>query len=111
VYFCINFDKGFDEMKTPNRHSELIKAWADGAEIQFYDVLTESWKDCKGEIFLWHATNSYRLKPEPKPDTFVYPETVHSFEQNRKLIWYVKDELQLIFDGGTGQLKAAKVLK
>jgi len=24
-------------MKTPHKHAELIKAWADGAEIEFFD--------------------------------------------------------------------------
>lgn len=50
--------------KKPHKHAELIKAWADGAVIQFYDVLREKWKDCD-EAPRWLDNNQYRIKPEP----------------------------------------------
>jgi hypothetical protein len=93
----------------PHKHAELIKAWADGAEIQVRIASSNEWGNAVNPY--WAEHYEYRIKPEPKPDTFVYPETVHSFEENKKLIWYVKDKLQLIFDGETGQLKKAVVLK
>lgn len=49
--------------KTPHKHAELIKAWADGAVIQFYDVLSEKWKDCN-DAPRWLDNNQYRIKPE-----------------------------------------------
>lgn len=51
-------------MKTPHKHAELIKAWADGAEIQFrypngawIDAAAPSFQDPRAE---------YRVKPEPQ---------------------------------------------
>jgi hypothetical protein len=48
----------------PHKHAAVIKAWADGAKLQ--------WKDDNGH---WNDTNQpafydhweYRVKPEPKP--------------------------------------------
>lgn len=50
--------------KTPHKHAELIKAWADGATIQFYDVGSERWGDCN-DAPLWLEYYQYRIKPEP----------------------------------------------
>lgn len=46
-------------MKEPHIHAELIKAWADGAEIQTKPP-NGVWVDCQ-EPF-WYATSEYRLK-------------------------------------------------
>ena len=94
--------------RKPHPHAEFIKAWADGAEIQARTSSSSEWQDVGNPY--WSEHYEYRIKPEPKPDTFVYPETVHIFEENKKLIWFVKDKLQLTFDGETGELKSAEVL-
>ena len=46
-----------------HKHAELIKAWADGAEIQvFYnDIMTWGGVDKPD----WHESLSYRIKPKP----------------------------------------------
>lgn len=49
--------------KTPHKHAELIKAWADGAVIQFYDVLRGRWSVCE-EAPRWFDYYKYRIKPE-----------------------------------------------
>lgn len=51
---------------TPNPHAELIKAWADGAEIQYWDDDNNRWKDCKGYSGFptWDVELQYRIKPE-----------------------------------------------
>jgi hypothetical protein len=55
----------------PHKHAELIKAWADGAEIEFRTRFHN------GEFSNWSFAESpswdvsvyeYRIKPEPKPD-------------------------------------------
>lgn len=46
--------------KQPHPHAELIKAWADGAKIQFF--LEDSWIDCKSPF--WLHDRKYRIKPE-----------------------------------------------
>ena len=45
--------------KTPHRHADLIKAWADGAEIQGWDINKE-WIDIINPA--WNLDN-YRIKP------------------------------------------------
>jgi hypothetical protein len=46
-----------------HKHADLIKAWADGAEIQvFYnDIMTWGGVDKPD----WHESLSYRIKPKP----------------------------------------------
>jgi hypothetical protein len=62
-------------MKTPHKHAALIKAWAEGAEIQYQAPtnMTEAfnaiynekcpmkWCDIKKPT--WDLTKSYRIKP------------------------------------------------
>lgn len=51
---------------TPRKHSELIKAWADGAEIQVRignNPLSE-WLDAPDPT--WQKCYEYRIKPEKK---------------------------------------------
>ena len=52
-------------MKTPHKHAELIKAWADGADIQVLQHDTV-WLDCIDPYWADHV--QYRIKPEPKPE-------------------------------------------
>lgn len=57
--------------KKPHKHAELIKAWADGAQIEFRTsfhipgpgggTCFTAWKS-KSHDF-WHAHNQYRIKP------------------------------------------------
>ena len=45
--------------KKAHKHAELIKQWADGAQIQF--LACDSWVDCDPA---WDSFASYRVKPE-----------------------------------------------
>lgn len=46
-------------MPTPHKHAEVIKAWADGAEIEYEDC---GWHDCT-ESPVWDEETEYRIKP------------------------------------------------
>ncbi len=47
-------------------HKE-IKAWADGAEIQFRHMSCACWDDCSDKGPLWDKDTYYRVKPsEPR---------------------------------------------
>lgn len=46
----------------PHKHAELIKKWADGAEIQ-YSENGRSWSDCL-RTPSWNLDTQYRVKPE-----------------------------------------------
>ena len=53
-----------------HKHSDLIKAWADGAEIQYYNEdpyngiwRDGTWRDVAGRDLNWHPEVTYRIKP------------------------------------------------
>lgn len=48
-------------MKTPHKHAAIIKAWADGAQVQVLQA-NGQWRDLANP--LWNAIE-YRVKPEP----------------------------------------------
>ena len=96
-------------LKTPHKHAELIKAWADGAEIE----CQTSFKDWVGtRVPSWDSASKYRIKPEPKPDV------VEKYKADAGLKYgcvriaenWEQDNLKLTFDGETGKLKAAEVI-
>jgi hypothetical protein len=54
-------------MKTPHKHAELIKAWADGAVIQYYtprSIGIGVWTDVLNNNPTWCEAEDYRIKPE-----------------------------------------------
>lgn len=95
----------------PHKHVELIKAWADGAEIE---VLSDNeWHLCTTPI--WDANWRYRIKPEPKPDVaFLF--NAHNFDGDKtdlpRIVWVdeLPANLRLIWDGVTGKIKSAEVI-
>lgn len=98
-------------MKQPHKHAEVIKAWADGAEIQWFeDYAWHDWVWSHAPAFMHH--DEYRIKHEPKPDvvTFAFAEKDHlAYEATQYQL--DADNLRLTFDGETGKLKKAEVLK
>ena len=104
-------------MKTPHKHADIIKAWADGAEIEFFASHSNEWKPI-GANPQWFESLSFRIKPEPKPDVVehmsIYRNLNRRYESERPVgeridIGYVGN-VQLTWDGETGKLKSAEVL-
>lgn len=103
----------------PHKHAELIKAWADGAEIQWYDDRPREhrWKDCH-RYFDWGAPCEFRIKPEIKPDVRAWFKTGNINRAMANLgasVGVILSErenanLMLTYDGETGELKKAEVL-
>jgi len=86
-------------------HADLIHAWADGAQIQ-RKRNNEDWDDAPYPI--WDENTEYRIKPESKSDYVRYLEM--------PMFWgYVErrpeSNMKVVFDGETGDLKSAEVLK
>jgi hypothetical protein len=104
----VYFDKEL-QMK-PHKHAELIKAWADGAEIQY--KLNGVWYDGFHDMS-WLDNYEYRIKPEPKPDVYTTHHFWYDFEFKECQLLMDSDvpNLKLTFDGETGELKSAEVLK
>ena len=95
----------------PHKHAELIKAWADGAEIQvsYLVVGADGWSEWEVEEYpRWYDPMArFRIKPEPKPDVVMLAGA-------STLNVRYKDNypnLKLTFDGETRELKSAEVLK
>jgi hypothetical protein len=51
-------------MGTPHVHAEVIKAWADGAVIQFRYSVDGKWYECLSQPG-WDPLAQFRVKPEP----------------------------------------------
>lgn len=51
-------------MNKPHVHAEVIKAWADGAEIEVRLNSNRGWVKCGRPI--WEDEYEYRVKPKPK---------------------------------------------
>jgi len=100
----------------PHKHAELIKAWADGAVIEFRYVLSNHREIVWSEWFTanltpaWSEDYEFRIKPEPKPDV-VKRMSLFIDTQHHLIFSQDGDNLKLTFDGETGELKSAEVLK
>ena len=100
------------DMKTPHKHAELIKAWAEGAEIETIDC--NVWGTCNTPR--WFPECEYRIKPEPKPepkrDVVKYGRAFLSIGViDFARVRMESDNLRFTFCGETGVLKEAEVLK
>ena len=101
----------------PHKHAELIKAWADGAEIECYFNGLKKWDSVSEPS--WSEDFKYRIKPEPKPDYVstrrVFLKYCDSFgyyaETENNALSGRPNNIRFTFDGETGELKSAEVLK
>lgn len=78
--------KGTTYPNPPHKHAELIKAWADGAEIQYKSNALGKWINSKSPM--WGETAKYRIKPQPTPQEL---EIGKIEEEMRKLADRVKE--------------------
>ena len=85
----------------PRKHSELIKAWADGAEIEWYEPGTGKWIHIPGTPSWWKDAN-YRIKT-PR-------ELVCHINSDGKIISDGSGNLSLTFNL-LGELISAEVIK
>ena len=113
---CINFDKGCIEMNKPHKHAELIKAWADGAEIEFFENVCHAWLDCTKNKPTWDDSTSYRIKEKRLRDYEVETAAAMVFSEGTlqpcvAFVYGKTYNLKLIFDRHTHELKSAEVLK
>ena len=90
-----------------HKHAELIKAWADGAEIQVR-CGKHDWEDLTTKYPDWYHNYEYRIKSEPKPNVEQY--LIASQYDICDTSWR-EANLKLTWDGETGDLKDAEVIK
>jgi hypothetical protein len=98
----------------PHKHAELIKAWAEGAEIEVKVTEGSEWKTFIGnETPSFDVRFEYRIKPESKPDWCMYLKRIdeHTWTEYLPTDNIQKGKVKLTFDGETGELKDAEVIK
>jgi hypothetical protein len=100
----------------PHKHCDLIKAWADGAEIEYYSSSQDKWIICLNNLPQWHEDMAYRLKPTPKPDVVkwgninVRKDIYNSLNLRVNEVDQTDANVKLVFDGETEELKEAIIL-
>ena len=52
------------EKHMKHKHCDLIKAWADGAEIQYKEMFMPTWSDTWDNKPGWCEDTEYRIKPK-----------------------------------------------
>lgn len=72
------------QSKLPHVHAELIHAWADGAEIEYYNSYVNEWLDAERPS--WDPSAQYRIKPEKKEPEFETVNFVQWFD-GENLFW------------------------
>ena len=98
----------------PHKHAELIKAWADGAEIEalFFNDARDYWTVVPNPA--WSNVNlRFRIKPEPKPD--VLEEAYVMKRLNGEVCicqgFHEIPNVRFIWDGETDKLKSIEIIK
>lgn len=59
----------------PHKWAKEIKAWADGAEIEFKEPEQKDWMNSRNYgngIPQWYECWEYRIKPQPKEPQYLY---------------------------------------
>jgi len=69
-----------------HKHAELIKQWADGAEIERLNIWISGHKTWEPEVpLLWNEDHKYRIKPEEKQPVvrwlWAFETDVNTWEQ------------------------------
>ena len=75
----------------PHKHAELIKAWANGAEIQYKSGDGEWYDFTEGLAPSWFEEDLYRIKPEPKPEPKKVTMYLYITGQFEKQLWLDKE--------------------
>ena len=99
----------------PHKHAKEIKAWADGAEIEWFDINWAEWRLTSSPN--WDENSEYRIKPPAKPDVVWFMGFATDEGGCCYLSWHHfsiehwQHQLKITIDGETGKTKSAEVLK
>ena len=77
-----------------HKHAELIKAYADGAEIEYKDV-DGCWYLINNPV--WHNHFEYRIKPEPQKEQ--EPQYLYVYNDDCECKTWMSPELIRYTDG------------
>ncbi len=98
--------KCLNEAKTPHVHAELIKAWADGAEIEQHFSAEDSYVWYPVRTPTWGANATYRIKPTPKPLWEVAKDAFYNSKGDSFDEWWINCTLAILAElNRQGKLK------
>jgi len=99
----------------PHINAEVAHAFLDGIECEYYfcNEVSQGWFPIT-DLRDFYYQESVRIKPIPKPDTVDYlfvadKDLIHVPEIN--WVYEITANLKLTWDGETGKLKSAEVIK
>lgn len=87
----------------PHKWAKEIKAWADGAEIEYFDDDINEWRNCTSHT-LWYEDDTYRIKPQPKEPQYLYVY-YGKLETGNKGYFFEKQRIPYIESGYIGKIK------
>lgn len=91
----------------PKKHCDLIKQWADGAGIQYWNIYYKKWMDTASP--LWEDTVDYRVKVLDESSCIVKAFNINSKLEIKEL--FSSPNLELTFEASTGDLVLAEVIQ
>ena len=97
-----------------HKHAEVIKAFVDGIQCEYYGEGTLGLWYLITDLSQFNNVNKVRIKPEPKPDVVDYLFISDKKSNDLPEVNWVfvnTANLKLIWDGETGKLKSAEVIK
>lgn len=72
---------------TEHKHAEVLRAIADGKEVEYFNTPNNSWQEMSFITPLTYPELAWRIKPEPKPpiveDKHVY------FSDMAKVVYFI----------------------
>jgi hypothetical protein len=94
----------------PHRHAEIIKEFVNGKECEYHIPYADKWEEIN---FLadFDIRHTVRIKPEPKPDIVLFGYVYKSDIVGLHKLTNSFDNIKLTYDGETGELKLAEVIK
>jgi len=98
-------------MNTPHKHADVLRAIADGKEVQFKHRISHAWVTPEHVNPISNPEVEWRVKPEPKPDVVVGERVLYSQYFGAGFVEDSTHNLRLTFDGETGALKKAEVIE
>jgi len=104
-------------MRTQHKHADVIKAWADGAEIECRGEEDAAWKALTGRSPCWFDEVQYRVKPVPREDVEMTRRVSILVEPNScepnglvNVSAGFRRNVRFVFDGETRELKHVEML-
>jgi len=97
-----------------HKHADLIIAWANGAEIEYFNGINHEWRTFVKDHNVWYEDWEYRIKPEEKTDFAVSANVVFKLGLNGDYLEFSKTgkhNIEFVFDGTTQKLKATRPYK